>query len=115
VSDDQAQLAGADRVTAPGVDNVHAEHPDVPLVDRTWAARSDDRYYQADAKVAEIGMAVAPDRARFDFRGGGPLHPDEVRAGMNARIGRAGLQVFSVILTEVDYMAYSDLAPTGRT
>lgn len=111
----QAPIGGAARVTKPSMDAVHAELPDIPLVDRTWGCRSDDHWYRAEVRVAELGMTVAHETSRFDFQGPGPLHPDEVRAGMNARIGRAGLQVYVVVLHEITVEAYSDLGPTGRT
>lgn len=82
----------------------------MPTSELAWGCRTDDHWYRAEVTVVQVGMSEPQPWMRFDFRGPGPLDPHNARAGMNMRIGRAGLRVTECILHEIDMMAYDALA-----
>lgn len=92
------------------VDGVEALPPDMPTVARSWGCRTDDVYYRAECTVAQIGMTIPQSWMHFSFVGAGELDPINARAGMNMRIGRAGLRVIEVILHPVTFSEYAALA-----
>jgi hypothetical protein len=92
------------------VDGAHGEVPDIGHFTRTWGARTDDHWYAVELTIVQLGMTEPQAWMRFDFRGPGELDPDNARAGINMRIGRAGLRAVALVLTPIDPAGYDALA-----